>query len=142
MFSYSCPHFSPITLPCPTHPHLPHSIPPYPPLSLSTGPLPMFLDWTLPLLSPVIPLPPPLWSFFQIIYIHVSQVPGTTSMARAAAQRSTLSVQTEGSTVLYVACPCLTFSLLFCRLGFWVLYIKMTTTGSLQKTQTLNSAVG
>ena len=26
LFSYSCPNFSPITLPCPTHSHLPHLI--------------------------------------------------------------------------------------------------------------------
>ena len=40
--------------PCPTHPHLPHSILPCP-LSLSMGPLYMFLDLTLSLLSPLIP---------------------------------------------------------------------------------------
>ena len=27
--NYSCPHFSPTTLPCPMHPHLLHSIPPH-----------------------------------------------------------------------------------------------------------------
>ena len=59
LFNYSCPHFS-ITLPCPTHPHLPHSI--FPPLSLSMEPLHMFLDLTLPLLSPIISLTPPFWS--------------------------------------------------------------------------------
>ena len=30
LFNYSCPHFSPITLPYSTHPHLPHSILPRP----------------------------------------------------------------------------------------------------------------
>ena len=51
--------FSPI----PTHttyPHLPHSISP-PPLSLSMGPLYMFLDNTSSI-SPIMPLLPPLWS--------------------------------------------------------------------------------
>ena len=37
LFKYSCPHFSPITFHLPAHPHLP-------PLSLSVGPLYMFLD--------------------------------------------------------------------------------------------------
>ena len=53
----------------PFSPH--YCLPPYPPppptvnpapLSLSMGPLHMFLDLTLPLLSPIIPLLLPLWS--------------------------------------------------------------------------------
>ena len=51
----------------PHYPTLPYPPPPptfnpLPSLSLSMGPLYMFLDLTLPLLSPVISLPPPLWS--------------------------------------------------------------------------------
>ena len=53
--------FSPITLPCPTQPPSP-TFNPSCLLSLSMGPLHMFLDLTLPLLSPVIPLSPPLCS--------------------------------------------------------------------------------
>ena len=59
-FSYCCSstvlHFPPTTLPCPTHPHLPPSI--RPPLTLYVGPCSLT---TLPLLSPFIPLCPPLW---------------------------------------------------------------------------------
>ena len=58
-FNYSCPHFPPIPLHCPTHPHFPHSIPTL--LSLSMGPLYMFLDnpspsflHYLPPLSPLV----------------------------------------------------------------------------------------
>ena len=60
LFSYSCPHCSLIPLPCPAQPPFPHSVFPSP-LSLSMGPLYMFLDLTLPLLSLVTPSPP-LWS--------------------------------------------------------------------------------
>ena len=57
---YSCPHFHPITFFHPIQPNLPHSILlPCPPLSLSMGPLYMFLDHPSPSL-PVIPLPPTL----------------------------------------------------------------------------------
>ena len=45
--------------PCPTHPHLPHSILP-PPLSLFMGPLYVFLDDASPFF-PIILLLPPLW---------------------------------------------------------------------------------
>ena len=47
-FNYSCSRFPPISFPFPTHPSLPHSL--LPPLSLSMGPLFMFLDLVLPLL--------------------------------------------------------------------------------------------
>ena len=52
----SCPHFPPITLPCPTYLQPPTFDPP-PLLSLSLDPLYMFLDLTLPLLSPLSPFP-------------------------------------------------------------------------------------
>ena len=56
LFNYSCPNSS-----CPCS-----SLPPPPAvstlLSITMGPLYLFLDLTLPLLSPVIPLLPPLWS--------------------------------------------------------------------------------
>ena len=42
----------------------------FPPLALSIGPLYMFLDLTLPLLSPNIPLPTGLCQF--VLYFHVS----------------------------------------------------------------------
>ena len=63
-FFYCCsitviPIYSPLLSPAQLTPHLPHSL--LPPLSLSLGLLHMFLDLTLPLLSPVIPLPTPLW---------------------------------------------------------------------------------
>ena len=71
--SYSCPHFPPLTLPCPAHPFSPTFKPLPAPLSLSMGPLYMFLNLTLPHLSPVIPLPLPfpLWSL-SVLYFHVS----------------------------------------------------------------------
>ena len=50
LFNYSCPHFFPITLPCPTHPPPPTFNPPL--LSLSMGPLYTFLYLTLPLFPP------------------------------------------------------------------------------------------
>ena len=45
-FSYSCPYFTPTALPCPIQSLLPKTIPT--PLSLSMGPLYMFLNLTLP----------------------------------------------------------------------------------------------
>ena len=59
LFNCHCPHVSPISLLCPTQPPPPIFSPP--PLSLSVGPLHMFLDLTLPLLSTLIPLPTPFW---------------------------------------------------------------------------------
>ena len=64
LFNYSCPHFLPGL--SPALPHLPQSI--LPPLSLSRGPLYMFLDWTLPLLSPVISL---CDTYFYLTYAYV-----------------------------------------------------------------------
>ena len=61
VFSYGCPTFFPVALPYPV-PHSPHSHGPPPLLCVPMSPLFMFLDLTLPLLSPVIPLPSPLWS--------------------------------------------------------------------------------
>ena len=64
LLSYNCPHFPPITLPCPTHPPPPTFNSPTTPtlLSFSMGSLYMFLHLTFPLLSPIIPLPSLLWS--------------------------------------------------------------------------------
>ena len=56
LFIYSCPHFSLITLPCPTHP------PTSSPVIFVHRSLYMFLELTLLLLSLVMSLPPPLWS--------------------------------------------------------------------------------
>ena len=62
LFNYSCPHFSPTTLPCPTH---------APPTTLNLSPTNCCLcAWvpytrflmTLPRLSPVTCPSPPLWS--------------------------------------------------------------------------------
>ena len=72
LFHYSCHHISPITLPSPTHPPPPTLNPP-PPLSLSMAPLYLFLDLTLPLLSPISPLPPPLWSL-SVCSLHERQL--------------------------------------------------------------------
>ena len=55
LFNYRCPNFPTITLPCPAQ-----SIPTL--LCITMGPLYILLDQTLPLLSPVILLPPPLQS--------------------------------------------------------------------------------
>ena len=65
------PPFSPMTLPCPTHPHLPHSIPP---LSLSMGPLYMFLGDLSSSLPCYLPFPP-FWllsvcSLFQCLCLY------------------------------------------------------------------------
>ena len=51
LFFYSCPNFSPVVLPCPTL------------LSMSMGPLYMFLDQTLPLFPPP-PYPHPPLHFY------------------------------------------------------------------------------
>ena len=64
---FPTPHCFP--LPCP--PSLSH-IQSALSLSLSIGPLYMFLDLTLPLLSPVTLLFSPLWSQAVILYFHVS----------------------------------------------------------------------
>ena len=52
--------FSPMAFPFPTHSQLPQSIPTL--LSMSMGHLYLFLDQTLPLLSPLMHPPPPVWS--------------------------------------------------------------------------------
>ena len=61
MFSYSCPHFSPIALLCPTHPP-PLTFNPPPPHCLCPPVLYTCSLMTFPLLSPVISLPAPLRS--------------------------------------------------------------------------------
>ena len=68
LFNYSCPHFLhffPLPYPPPTS-HIQSSLP----LSLCIGPLYMFLDLTLPLLYPVIPLSPPLWQLLVCPLFH------------------------------------------------------------------------
>ena len=56
LFNYSCSHFPPITLPYPTHSHIPHAILPH--LWLCPWVLYACSLMTLPLLCPVMP---PLW---------------------------------------------------------------------------------
>ena len=68
----SCPHFPPITLPCPTYLQPPTFDPP-PLLSLSLDPLYMFLDLTLPLLSPLSPSLTPLVTV-SLFFISMSLV--------------------------------------------------------------------
>ena len=58
-FNYSCPHFSPIALPCPAHPPYPTFNPPLPyPFGFVHRSLYMFFDLTLFLLS-LLSLSPP-----------------------------------------------------------------------------------
>ena len=78
LFSYSCPYFPPLlsaALCCPIHPspHLPHSILPTL-LSQSVGPLCMFLDFTLPLLSPFSPSHPSSLVTVTLFFISMSLV--------------------------------------------------------------------
>ena len=72
---FSCPHFPLTTLPCPIHPHLPHSILP-PPLALSMDPLYMFLDDRSPSFlcypSPTSPLV--TVSLFLCLYVFIFYV--------------------------------------------------------------------
>ena len=66
------PFFPPLlslALPTPTS-HIQSSSPS---LSLSMGPLYIFLDLTLPLLSPVIPLSPPLWSLSVSFFLFINK---------------------------------------------------------------------
>ena len=72
LFNYSCPHFPLLLSTVLSTPHLTHSILPPTPLSLSMGPLYMFLKLTLPLLSPVIPLSLPSGHCQFVLYFHVS----------------------------------------------------------------------
>ena len=72
LFSYSCPHFSSITLFCPTHPHFPHSVLPTL-LSLSMGPLYMFPDNPFPSLPRYPPSLSPLVTVI-LFFISMSQV--------------------------------------------------------------------
>ena len=58
LFKYSCLHFPPISPPSPTHLHLLPSI--LPPLTLSMGPLYMFLDDLSPIFPHYFSLPSPL----------------------------------------------------------------------------------
>ena len=74
LFKQSCLHFPTTTFPCPTCPP-PHTLNPTPPLAFSMGPLYTFLDITLPLLSPIIPLPLPVWllsvcSLFRCLWFY------------------------------------------------------------------------
>ena len=69
-FYYSWPHSPPITL---THPHLSHSILPPPLLSLSMGPLYLFLDEPSPSLS-LCTLPPSPLVTVSLFFISMSLV--------------------------------------------------------------------
>ena len=62
--------FSPLLSPALPTPHLPHSIPP--PLSLSLGPLFMFLDLTLPFFFPLSSSPLPRGHSQFVLYFHIS----------------------------------------------------------------------
>ena len=70
LFNYSYPYSPPHYSLCPAH--LPSHIQSSP-LSLPVGPLYMSFDLTLPLLSPVSPLPPPLWSL-SVCSLHERQL--------------------------------------------------------------------
>ena len=61
LLNYCCPHSPSFLSPVLLTPNPPHSILPHP-LSLSMHPLYMFLNLTFPLLFPITPLRPPLWS--------------------------------------------------------------------------------
>ena len=71
LFNYSCPHLPPTILPHPTHPHLKNSVLSPSPCWLCSWVLHTCSLMTLPLLSPVVPLPPPLW-LLSVLYFNVS----------------------------------------------------------------------
>ena len=70
LFHYSCPHFSPITLPCPTFPHFLHSILSYPVVFAHMS----FIQvpWLFPFFPPLPPSPLPSGHCQFVLYFHVS----------------------------------------------------------------------
>ena len=71
LFQNYCPHFPPITLPCPTHPHLPNSVLP-PSCCLCAWVLRTCSLTTLPLLLPISPSPCPSGHCQFVLYFNVS----------------------------------------------------------------------
>ena len=132
LLNYSCPHFPPTTLPCPTHPspstfnppihHLPR-----PPLSLSMCPLHMFLDLILPFLSPITRLPPPLQFYYVLkekkyvcpfffspfplacclTSVHITNLPWTTGLRKppGVAMQQCRKLQDELTVQSFHPCP-------------------------------------